>query len=270
MFTYAYEVDLLRVRVEELRNVVHRHFLSVCNTSFSRLSVELDLNFTGLGALAEKVTVVPCDSDYPAGEDPWEREAYSRRHALRAAKLLMAANDILFFSDVDEIPSAVTARELLMRDLGSSIVHLRMPVWRYSFGCLDPDLVGRQERCGAVALSGSRAVQEEGDQLRGYGHECRASGVQLFCAGWHCSSCLPPVLVRQKFAHFSHARDESMKSYNADIAQNITILETSMRQCRSPQGMAYELYDRHTGFPESVWAGPLRYLLPLRLQGLGD
>ena len=263
--TYAYEKDLLHIRVTELQNVVHAHFVSVCNVSFSALPLTLDTNFTSFGALADKIHVVHCGADYPTDPSPWPREGYARKNVLDAVKPHLRPNDVVIVSDVDEIPSAEVARELLRRELGNELVHLRMPLWRYTFGCVDPDLAGPgRDRCGPLALAGARAVQESGDKLRNYGHECSAPGVQVFCAGWHCSSCLPSAQLRDKFAHFSHANDGSMKDYNAAVKANLSILEGHMRGCRSPQDAGYQRTTKTRGLPEAVWAGHTPYLLPLQ------
>lgn len=267
--TYAYERDLLRIRVTELQHVVHTHVLSVCDRSFSEAALTLDLNFSALGALADKLVVVRCGSDYPVGGSPWARENYLRDHGLKTAQTLLQPTDVVLFSDVDEMPSAEAVRELLHWDLGSSLVHLRMPVYRWHLGCSDPALIGANDRCGPIALSGSRAAGEPlGHMLRGYGHECTAPGPRLLCSGWHCSSCLPPALINHKYQHFSHADDPTLRAFTAAASTNLSLLDKHLNGCTNLDNSAFLPQTRTRGLPEAAWAADLRYLLPLAVRGL--
>jgi Glycosyltransferase family 17 len=269
VFTYAYEKDILRIRVHELANVVDLHVVSVCNKSFSETPLRLDLNFTSFGPLAQKIQLVYCDDTWPNGTNPWLREYKLRDYGLAAVKRLIQPGDLALFTDVDEIPSAEMVRQLLRRTLNDSVVQLRMPLYKWSFGCVDAQRIGASEWCSATALGGARVLREsEGSHVRGMGYDCATPGPQVFCSGWHCSCCMKPHMVRHKFIHFSHAKDPFMKEYNERLRKNISILENQMRKCINADDSPFRRVSHVRGLPEALWMPYTRYLLPEQAQKL--
>jgi len=261
--TYAYELDLLRIRVTELGNVVDTFFVAVCDRSFSGAPLTLDLNFSSFGPLATKVHLVFCDETWPNGTNPWVREGALRDHGFTAVKKVVQPGDIVIFSDVDEIPSAEVVRQLLRHSLKDGLVHLRMPLYKYSFGCVDQRFIGQSSWCGALALGGERVLAEtSGAAVRGLGHDCRSPGPHLFCSGWHCSNCMRPDVVRLKFVHFSHAKDQNMIDFNGKVAQNLSFLKNHMHECKNTDDSNFRRVRHMRGLPEAVWMDYTRYLQP--------
>jgi beta-1,4-mannosyl-glycoprotein beta-1,4-N-acetylglucosaminyltransferase len=90
-----------------------------------------------------KVTNIVID-DFPEGMDTWQREFY-QRNQIRTGVMKLALNDddIVMFSDVDEIPDSDTLQQLKQTGL-NEIHHLRQHLYYYNIEnkCISIDWFG--------------------------------------------------------------------------------------------------------------------------------
>ena len=221
-FTFINEVDLLILRVFELNNTVDEFVVVQCNISFSRLPVEM-VRFENeplLQPYLHKLKPVYCGADYPLeSDDPWIRETYLRRFGLQeATKSTTRIDDLIIFSDIDEIPS-LRSVQLLKSHVVTEPVALRMPLFKYNLGC---EVQGQESWCGSVAAPASVVRGPNGAALRSL---CGGLANQLHCAGWHCSSCFSPKLQRLKLEFFSHHREIP------EFLKRLDQIENDVRKC---------------------------------------
>ncbi|GJE89070.1 glycosyltransferase family 17 protein [Phanerochaete sordida] len=201
------ELDLLEIRMHELRDVVSTFFI-----------VESDRTFTGIpkplafaaararfAAFEDRLvySVFRARALAP-GESPFANEIAQRRHMdalLRAHAAGAPAPPLVLFSDVDEIPYAHTLA-LLARCAAPTPLHLQMREFLYSF----------EWPAGEGSWRAQVHRYAAGDAAVGYGHS-QATDVKLADAGWHCSFCFRTIEeFSAKMEGYSHADRVTDKS----------------------------------------------------------
>lgn len=108
-FTFFNELELLRIRLNELADVVDKFVICECTTTFTGKPKPLwfDENKEQFAKWADKIVHV-IDTTEPYMEDPWVNERRQRDVMQRALfeREDVKPDDIIVLSDVDEIPSA--------------------------------------------------------------------------------------------------------------------------------------------------------------------
>lgn len=179
------ELDLLEIRMHELKDVVSKFFI-----------VESDRSFTGIpkplvfaayrdrfAEFDDKIVYsVFHGRELSPGESPFDNEIAQRVHMddlLRSHVNPQGRAPMVIFSDVDEIPYAHTM-SLLQHCTAPSPLHLQMKEYLYSFEWPAGE--------GSWRAQVHRFTAAEG----GYGHS-QATDVKLADAGWHCSFCFRTI-----------------------------------------------------------------------------
>lgn len=181
------ELDLLEVRMHELKDVVSKFFIVESDRSFTGIPKPLSFaaNRGRFAEFGDKIVYsVFHGRDLNPGESPFENEIAQRRHmdtVLREHATLEAQPPLVIFSDVDEIPYAHTM-SLLQRCSAPSPLHLQMKEFLYSF-----EWPAGEDSWRAQV---HRYTAEEGGA--GYGHS-QATDVKLADSGWHCSFCFRTI-----------------------------------------------------------------------------
>jgi hypothetical protein len=152
------------------------------------------------------------------------------------------------FSDVDELPSGDVLKSVLKHEL-SGLVALHMPLFKWHYGCY---YVGGENSGAGILGRRTDFAALRGDQLRGYATERR-----IYCAGWHCSNCFAPDVVRHKFYSFSHGSDSNF----LDAAKTIDYIKESVRTC-SHNGNTYGCTESVVGLPAAAWLQEFESLRP--------
>lgn len=182
---FSTELDLLEIRMHELKDVVSKFFI-----------VESDRSFTGIpkplvfaayrdrfAEFDDKIIYsVFHGRELSPGESPFENEIAQRVHMddlLRSHVNPQGKAPMVIFSDVDEIPYAHTM-SLLQHCTAPSPLHLQMKEYLYSFEWPAGE--------GSWRAQVHRFTAAEG----GYGHS-QATDVKLADAGWHCSFCFRTI-----------------------------------------------------------------------------
>ncbi|KZV17807.1 hypothetical protein F511_01616 [Dorcoceras hygrometricum] len=201
---FSNEVDILKIRWEELYPYVTEFVLLESNSTFTGLpkpyvfsSVRDQFKF-----LEPRLNYGLVPGRFKKGENPFVEEAYQR---LALDYLLKQAgiqdDDLLIMSDVDEIPSRHTINLLRWCDGTPSILHLRLKNYLYSFEFL----VDNNSWRASVHIYQSGKTK--------YAHY-RQSDEILADAGWHCSFCFRHIhefifkmkayshVDRVRFSHF--------------------------------------------------------------------
>ena len=201
LFLFHSELDMLEMRLLELRGLVDRFVLleQPLTSSGAPKPMHYRLNaarFAAFPIVAVNATV-PSDITHS-----WAREHASRVLLLDAARALAPLDALLLLSDVDEVPSRRSVRALKHAAAmpSDAFVHLEMPMFYYSF----------RWRMRDVDLSMSKAF------LRSYLDTYPQPIEKLFFdlstphwvlrrAGWHCSYCaMSPDAIVAKIRAFAH------------------------------------------------------------------
>jgi beta-1,4-mannosyl-glycoprotein beta-1,4-N-acetylglucosaminyltransferase len=206
-FTYFNELEVLKIRMAELWDVVDRFVAVEASTTFSGIPKPylLTERVDQLGHLSEKLSIHRVN-DLPAGvNNRWPAEILQRdaiAHALQP--LGPAQDDLLLLSDVDEIPSAAAVRQARSMIRADEVVGFATPLHNYRL-----DLVVYEwSRASTSLLRACRAA------MLGplTAHEIRSMFVAgdriINNGGWHFSFLsrrgATASAVQQKIGAFAH------------------------------------------------------------------
>ncbi|TDL22556.1 glycosyltransferase family 17 protein [Rickenella mellea] len=199
---FSGELDLLEIRMHELRHVVDKFFILESNRTFTGLPKPLYFANARQRFAAFEGKIVYTSLPGPSSEsfktaedrDPWKWENHQRdtlSQSIRNELRSMPRAPLVLMSDVDEIPSAHTMA-LLRGCAFQSPLHLQMREYLYSF------------EWPRGWLSWRAQVHEWGD--RSYYRHSMAGDVAIADAGWHCSFCFRKLdQMIMKMQGYSHA-----------------------------------------------------------------
>lgn len=204
-FTYFDEVDLLRVRLEELAPVVDRFVIVESTHTFRG---EPKSTFLDPDRYFPIVHVKVPFEEMPQGVDPWPREHFQRNAIMRG--LSPDPDDIVIVSDLDEIPFRRTV-ETLRANPPSSPQALQLYFAYYTVNWAHWVQPGR----GACVGRGRNFVADTSPS-----HWRGQAGGELLPkienAGVHLSYLKSPQQIREKLLAFSHS--EYSKEPYTDLA----------------------------------------------------
>ena len=190
-FLFSTELDLLEIRLHELRDVVDFHVIIEGVETFTGALKPLHYrdNAARFSEFARKIIHVVV-ADAPR-EGPWERE-HHQRNAM--GRVTYPGDALVLIGDVDEIPHAEIVRNL--GDCHEPVI-LGMRFGQY---WLDRELIGIQfAHCTrAISIQGLQRQSSASSVRR------RAEGLVIVNAGWHMSWMGGVGTVRTKLESFSH------------------------------------------------------------------
>ncbi len=119
------ELDILKLRMQILSPYVDKFVLEEASVTFSGEAKEMI--FAGhremFAAFADKIVYVPVEDSPMTGVTTHERDKYQKNQLIRGLAGC-GPDDIIIFSDVDEIPNPETLTEILSHFDGDKIYHL--------------------------------------------------------------------------------------------------------------------------------------------------
>ncbi len=194
-FTYYKETEVLRIRLEELRDVVDQFVAVEADETFRGTPKHWSLNHLDLPPdLKKKIEVVRIT--FPEELDsPWAREEYQRNRLFDAAWGL-DDRDLILFSDCDEIPRAQTLETIYSTD---QPVQLDVDLYYMLFDWRVPTEWNQ----------GGRPMALKVGQLNGRTpHDIRSDAQYVESripdAGWHFSYFGGIPFMQEKIHAFSH------------------------------------------------------------------
>ena len=122
VFLFFNELDLLKIRLNVLSGVVDYFVLGEANLTFSGNPKPLyyEKNKKMFKGFEDRIIHVTIDKDVDT-TNMHERDAFQKDHILPAIKDRLKDDDIIIFSDVDEIPNPVRIAELKERMRGDRV-----------------------------------------------------------------------------------------------------------------------------------------------------
>ncbi len=206
-FIYNNETDILRVRFEELGDVVDRFVVVEATETFR--GVEKPLHFDeqrdSLAKWEDKISRVTID--FPADiTDPWERERIQRDAAMQGITDA-APDDIILISDADEIPRASIVERL---PISNQVMQLDVVMYYMLFNWKVPD---EWNQAGRPMASMKKNI------LSPHWHRNNPSGMRLSNGGWHFSYFGGVDFMRDKIESFSHSEYDSEEYKNREHLQ---------------------------------------------------
>lgn len=191
-FTYFNEVDVLKMRLEELAPVVDTFFLVEGNLTFRGNEKPLfDWTQDWLNPYRHQMQHVVADLE-PVTDNPWVREVYQRNLATSWLEKYVGYDPLttVIISDVDEIPRRSAVRHV------NEATRLRLKKFSYGLNMLT------DEGNTAAFMAPLRTILEATPE-----HLRRDPNVSAIIedAGWEFSSLGTPEEVLVKLKSFSHS-----------------------------------------------------------------
>jgi len=198
-FPFFDELDLLEIRLNELKDIVDVFVLTESPLTFSGNGKPLHFRNNQDRFKAFNV----CHTIYNNVEqcDPMERERRQKQYNIDAAFKLFTPGDILIQGDVDEIPRATSVIQAVKS--GSVSTRLVMRLFYYFLNCEETE---HKER----VYKNSRVLRPEGKFKYNVKQNDKTESV-LFDAGWHFSFLGD---IREKIKAWGHCDLYDKPPYN--------------------------------------------------------
>jgi len=191
-FTFFNEIELLKIRLEEMKHENITHVLIESNYTFSNKSKRL--YFDEINFLFSEYNIKHfIQLDSPNTGNPWDNEK-SQRNYISKALIELGANDedTIIISDVDEIPKLSS---IVNYNTGEVTTSLNLDTYRYYLNLLE----GKQNWGMPRVLKYKNLKQSTPDAIRQSGYNNIIEN-----AGWHFSYIGNPEKIKYKIDSFSH------------------------------------------------------------------
>jgi hypothetical protein len=151
--TFLDELDTLEIRLQTLYPVVDKFILIMCERSFMNNTVQL-IDVKTLPRFArykDKIQNVYCDlGTWPLHDpSPWNREDHMRNVTMDAVSGI-DDEDVAMMGDLDELPKPWVVNVLRTNASQEFPVVIHMPLYRFSFGCIEPRFEAEEQWPGTV------------------------------------------------------------------------------------------------------------------------
>jgi len=208
-FTFFNEEELLRIRLEELSDVVDRFVLVEANQTFT--GKQKPFYSSQLGSWFDEWLsnrrVIVSRVHFPQRDlTPWHREEFQRNALALAWINLAGLDDLVIFSDVDEIPRPSVIETLKNNAQSIDVVALDVTQYFWNFNWQVPShcnqggrpIVARVGSMVNVMADGSFKVTQEPHDLRAN------TKARIPNAGWHFSFLGEYDRIIHKIESFAH------------------------------------------------------------------
>jgi hypothetical protein len=207
-FTYFNEENLLRVRFEELGNIVDHFVIVEASETFT--GKEKPFHLDQLPDWAKKwedkiikIRIHFNSPDLSMVKSPWEREHY-QRNAIRFGLEKAEPDDIIIISDADEIVNSNIVRQLKLVETPARL-DVKQYFWNYNWQV--------PEHCN----QGARPIVARFKDLEAQScQELRAgTWYAIPDAGWHFSFFTDIENIKNKIESFAHT-EYNLEEYKDD------------------------------------------------------
>lgn len=191
-FTFFNEFDTLKIRLEELYEVVDRFVLVESNKTFRGQAKPyyFSENKHLFKKYLDKIKIVKLTDNNTFSTDyryePWEREYWQRNQIMQGLDDC-SDDDIVFISDVDEIPNRNTVKELNFNEM----ISIELIGFSYS--------INMHDNCYYTIKAVKKSNISTPQQIRTTPPENVIKN-----GGWHFSSLGDEHYISHKLSSFSH------------------------------------------------------------------
>ena len=204
-FLFNNEVDLLKIRVELLGEIVDYFVIVQSKRTFTNLKTEIKYpeNDDLLARYSHKIRLITLDE--LEGSNAWEREYYSRG-AFKTGLVDAKAKDLIMVSDVDEIPRPQVLKKIKETGLNDAVsLYLEYFNFKFNYKMFH----------GVDALWAGPVIQpffkfsggQNARTLRWYDGPPNPARI-ILNAGWHFSFLTDAGSLENKLKSYSHQDPE--------------------------------------------------------------
>lgn|GEM_PF-1455612 len=246
-FTFSTELDLLKLRLEELKDVVDYFVIVESNKTFSNKPKPLyfEKNKKLFSKYQDKIIHITVRDMPKNPKDAWEMEYFQRNAILRGLKNA-EKDDYIIISDIDEIPKAEAIKN-----------------FQGNIGVLEQDLFYYKFNCQCITMKWYRSVIMRKNLLttpqeaRNWAIDQNYKNSEIIAdAGWHFSYLGSEQDIKNKIETFAH------QEYNKDEYKDIQKIKESIAQGKDLFGrkdVSFEFMDIDDTFPAYLLKNLPRY-----------
>ena len=221
-FMYNGEDEILDLRIEELNSIVDEFWVIEGSHTFTGIPKEPRFEKQALSKNwpLSKMKYYPYTPLAPQSNDPWENE-FAQRNYIGNLIEKNDVNDLILFSDVDEIPkldAVLTARN----DSSSTHFGFEMTThyFKLNFVLVEPPRFAKQVI--AIAFLAGALKDHSAQQLRLGIRDQSIPARIIQNAGWHFSYLMSNQQILEKIRAFSHQEFNTPEFIN-DISVKRTL-----------------------------------------------
>jgi beta-1,4-mannosyl-glycoprotein beta-1,4-N-acetylglucosaminyltransferase len=208
-FLFYNEYEVLKIRLEELYDHVDHFVLVECSETFrgNPKPFNFENNKHLYSKYLDKIIHIKIDERHP-GLGVWQREHF-QRNCLGRGLLQCHKDDVIFISDVDEIPRASFIPDISKRVQKKHVLGVCLQQTIYFFQLNRSPLNGLHEGklwFGTAAMTYKKFKDHNAQFFR---DKSRAGKLEkLYGAGWHFTYMGGIETVKAKIQGFSHGYDD--------------------------------------------------------------
>jgi beta-1,4-mannosyl-glycoprotein beta-1,4-N-acetylglucosaminyltransferase len=192
-FLFNNEIDMLKLRLEELKDVVDIFVLVESKYTFS--GKDKPLYFGSVKDQFLDYNIQHIILSGPPSDNAWSNEATQRNAPMEYLRNNMLPDDVALLCDLDEIPNPI-AIQAIRNNTVTAPVYFQMDFYYYNFNWIKKS---PWVRASAVTLD--LLLKHDIETIRNL-QAGIANAVRP--GGWHLSYFMSPELIREKIKAFSH------------------------------------------------------------------
>lgn len=195
------ELDMLEFRLDYLSEVVDFFVISEANKTHVGKEKPLFLkeNLHRFERYLDKMVLVECESleEYDPSLNAWINESRHRQSISEGiGRIELNPSDVILVSDVDEIPDAITLKEI--KESGIKGLHTFVQdFYYYNIGC---KISSRWKFPKAADFETYKTFGPQRMRMATFEESCK----EIERGGWHFSYFGPPEFIRNKIENFAH------------------------------------------------------------------
>jgi beta-1,4-mannosyl-glycoprotein beta-1,4-N-acetylglucosaminyltransferase len=208
-FIFFNELKMLKFRLKELNEIVDYFIIVEANKTFSNLDKPFyfELNKSDFTDYLDKIIYIKIE-DIPQDENPWIREEYQRNSIkLGLESLSLDKDDILIFSDLDEIPDSESLKIIKNKGI-TRVYNMNQDMYYYNFNCRS------NKPWNFILIMNYGSFENEVQFYRKHYYE-----ILPYKGGWHLSYFGNPKCIIEKIKSFSHQEWNTEKYTNEETIQ---------------------------------------------------
>ena len=220
--TFFEENRLADLRFNILNDYVD--YFVICESLFDHKGKKKKINFNinNYPKFKKKIIHIICPK-FPKKINPWERQAYQRDYILK--KIEMAKdNDLILFSDPDEIPNPKKIKTLILK---KKYVIFLQNLYYYKINLQDINLGNNWEgtrgclKKNLYSINYMRQKVLKKNLKYKFWRIDKEKNIQIINdGGWHFSYLLTPCEIQRKIKTFAHTEYNKKKYTNLKIIKN--------------------------------------------------
>lgn len=220
--TFFEEKRLLDIRFNILNKFVD--YFVVCEGAYNHKGKKKKKNFNINEYLKfkEKIIYILCPK-FPKKMNPWERQGFQRDYILGELKIA-ADNDLILFSDPDEIPNPKKLKNInLKKKYGiflQNLYYYKLNLKNKNLGCnWEGTRCCLKKNLNSINYMREKVLKK--NIKYGFWRIDKEKDIQIINnGGWHFSYLLTPKEIQRKIKTFAHTEFNQKKYTNIKIIKN--------------------------------------------------